>query len=265
MKTHNKIHLIAFSLFLILSSCMTNKKLTYLQYSGISDNSDSQVSGVRTTVTPSAYKIMPFDILFIRVVTPDPQWSAIFNAATGEGGSLTEESAALTGYNVDGEGFIEIPYVGRVEVAGKTIAEIKKELESIFMKYVADGAITVRMVNNFVSIIGEVRMPGRYPLTKDRINVFEALSLAGDLNDFSNRQKIQLIRQSPYGPLIKEFSLIDRDIMTSEFFFIMPNDIIYAPPLRGRSFQPNSSIYTLFLTSITTFLVIFSFFRSTGQ
>ena len=174
------------------------------------------------------------------------------------------ESASLSGYNVDADGFIEIPYVGRVKVAGRTLAEIKIELDEIFKKYVSDGAITVRMVNNFVSIIGEVGAPGRYPLTKDRLNVFEALSLAGDLNDYSNRQKVQLIRQTPYGPLVKEFSLRDRIILTSEFYYIMPNDIIYIQPMRGRTFQTNSSGYTVFLSTITTFLVIYSFFRTGG-
>ena len=264
MKLRHPIFLISLSLILILSSCLTNKKLTYLQYSSRVDNAAPPVGDSRTTVTPSAYKIMPYDVLFIRVITPDPQWSAIFNPSTGAGGALTEESASLSGYNVDGDGFIEIPYVGRVKVAGKTLGELKVELEEIFKKYVSDGAITVRMVNNFVSIIGEVRAPGRYPLTKDRLNVFEALSLAGDLNDYSNRQKVQLIRQTPYGPLVKEFSLSDRSILTSEFYYVMPNDIIYTQPMRGRTFQTNSSVYTVFLSTITTFLVIYSFFRTGG-
>ena len=264
MKLRHSIFLISLSLILILSSCLSNKKLTYLQYAGRIDNVTPPVVEARPTLTPPAYKIMPYDILFIRVITPDPQWSAIFNPSLGSGGSLTEESAALSGYNVDGDGYIEIPYVGRVGVAGKTLAEIKIELDMIFKKYVSDGSITVRMVNNFVSVIGEVRAPGRYPLTRDRINVFDALSLAGDLNDYSNRQKLQLIRQTPYGPLVKEFSIRDRSILTSEFYYIMPNDIIYAQPMRGRSFMPNTSVYTLFLSSITTFLVIFSFFRTGG-
>ena len=168
-----------------------------------------------TSVTPAAYKIMPYDNLYIRVITPDPQWSALFNIETGTTG-LTQESAGLSGYSVDIDGNIEIPYVGKVKVAGKTLSEVKVELDSIFKNYVTDAAITVKLVNNAVSIIGEVNAPGRYVIYKDRINIFEALSLAGDLNDFSNRQKVQLIRPSPYGPSIKEFSLSDRSILSSE-------------------------------------------------
>ena len=76
--------------------------------------------------------------------------------------------------------------------------------------------------------------PGRYLIYKDRINIFEALSLAGDMSVYSNRQKVQLIRPSPYGPIVKEFSLADRSILTSEFYYVMPNDIIYAIPMQGK-------------------------------
>lgn len=262
MTIRKLIFLSSLSILLVLNSCVSQKKLTYLQYSGNPDKSDVTADKAWTSVTPSAYKLMPYDNLFIRVITPDPQWSAIFNSVQGgEGGALTQESATLSGYPVDINGNIELPYVGKVIVAGKTLSELKIELDSIFKKYVTDASITVRMVNNFVSILGEVRLPGRYPLTKDRMNVFEALALAGDMVEYSNRSKVQLIRPSPYGPIVKEFSLADRSILASEFYYVMPNDMIYVQPMHGKAFQANVSIYTLFLTTITTALVIIGFFQ----
>ena len=257
----NRVSLLAlFLMFLVAGSCVSRRKLTYLQYSNKSMNSDiPRENG--PSVTPAAYKIMPNDYLYIRVITPDPQWSSLFNMQAGEGG-MTQESAALSSYPVDTDGNIEIPYVGKVLVAGKTLSEIKEELEKVFKNYVTDAAITVRVVDNYVSLVGEVNAPGRYPITKDRMTIFEALAMAGDLSVYSDRQRVQLIRPSPYGPVIKEFSLADRSILDSEYYYVMPNDIIYAIPLRGRSFQVNSSIYALFLTTITTALVIISYFRT---
>lgn len=261
MKNRHTIFLASLSLILVLSSCITRKKLTYLQYSGMEENYGMQTRETKATVTPAAYKLMPYDNLYIRVITPDPQWSALFNSMpVGQSGGLTEESAGLLGYPVDVNGFIDIPYVGMIEVAGKTLAELKIELESTFKKYVSDAAITVRMVNNYVSVIGEVRVPGRFPLIKDRINVFEALSMAGDMTEYSNRRKVQLIRPSPYGPVVKTFSLNDRSILTSDLYFVMPNDIIYAQPLKGRSFQMNVPTYSMIFSTITTVLVILAFF-----
>ncbi|HPJ59346.1 MAG TPA: polysaccharide biosynthesis/export family protein [Bacteroidales bacterium] len=252
--------LTAFVIIMIAGSCVSRKKLTYLQYNARSAGYEMTQEAI-STVTPSAYKIMTNDYLFVRVITPDPQWSALFNMQAGDG-SMTQESAALSSYPVDTGGEIEIPYVGKIKVAGKTLSEIKQDLESVFKNYLTDYAITVRMVDNNISIIGEVNAPGRYPITKDRLTVFEALAMAGDLSVYSNRQRVQLLRPSPYGPIIKEFSLSDRSILDSEYYYVMPNDVIYAMPMRGRSFQLNTSIYTLFLTTISTALVIISYFRT---
>ena len=255
--------IITFFVFVSLTSCVTKKKLTYLQYASELDNSEMPVTNPKFAVTPSAYKLMSYDILFIRVITPDPQWSVLFNSMpAGSAAPVTEESTQLLGYPIDRNGDIEIPFVGKVAAAGKTLSELKVILDSIFKKYVNDGAVTVRLVNNYISIIGEVRAPGRYPINRDFLNVFEVLSAAGDIDLYGNRQKVQLIRPSPYGPIVKEFSLSDRSILTSEFYYVMPNDIIYVQPMKGKGFQTNAAIYTLFLSTITTALVIIGYFKA---
>jgi len=250
-------------ILLFINSCVTKKDLTYLRYAGkTADNAFSQGDN-QPSVTPSSYKIMSYDNLYIRVITPDPQWSVLFNTLpVGAGGAVTEESAGLFGYPVDGDGMIEIPFVGKVEARGKTLSDLKAELVSIFKNYLTDAAITVRLVNNYVSIIGEVNTPGRYHITKDRLTVFEALSMAGDMSEFGNRSKVQLIRPSPYGPVVKEFSLADRSILSSEYYYVMPNDIIYVMPARGRSFEMNSPIWNLFLMTLTSALGVIGFLRT---
>ncbi|MCE5226779.1 MAG: polysaccharide biosynthesis/export family protein [Porphyromonadaceae bacterium] len=262
MKINRILIFIFLSVNLISGSCVSRKGLTYLRYSNKTVDHET-ISEQTTSVTPAAYKIMPYDNLYIRVITPDPQWSELFNIMpAGQGGTFTEESAALFGYSVDKYGKIEIPYVGIVEVANKTLSEIKSELDILFKNYLTDAAITVKLVNNYISILGEVEAPGRYRLTKDRLNVFEALSMAGDMTDFGNRQRVQLIRPSPYGPNIKEFTLSDRSILSSDFFYVMPNDVIYVIPARGKIFQVNSTLYTLFFTTLTSALAVIAFFRT---
>lgn len=260
---HKLVTLLVFLTILVLSSCVTKKKLTYLQYSDRDSKYDLSAGDPRLAFTPASYKIMPYDNLYIRVITPDPQWSELFNSMpVGAGGAVTEESASLVGYPVDEDGKIEIPFIGKVDVAGKTLSQIKVELDTVYQNYITDAAITVRLVSNYISIIGEVGAPGRYRLSKERLNVFEAISMAGDLVEFSNRQEVQLIRPSPFGPIIKEFSLLDRNILNSEFYYVMPNDIIYVKPMSGKMFGYNTSIYTLFVSTLTTALVIISYFRT---
>jgi polysaccharide export outer membrane protein len=207
--------------------------------------------------------IQPFDNLFIRVVTPDPQWSEMFNTiqTTTSGSNVTEQSSDLISYSVDSEGNIELPYAGKFKVSGKSLNVVKTDLETVLKGYVTDAAVTVKMINNYISVIGEVRQPGRYPIYKNRMNIFQALAMAGDLSEYSNRMKIQIIRQIPGGSIVKEFSLLDRSVLDSEFFYVLPNDVIYAEPLKGRFFQMNAFPYAVVLSSVTTFILLLSFIK----
>lgn len=245
-----------FLIVLMGTSCITNKKITYLQraeYPG-----DTIYNDTTLVVQPTAYKIQPFDNLFIRVVTPDPQWSGMFNTieSTNSSGSLTEQSADLISYSVDEQGYIELPYAGKFKVSDKSLSTVKADLEKALKAYVTDAAVTVKMVNNYINVIGEVKNPGRYPIYKDRMNIFQALAMAGDLGDYSDRMGIQIIRPTVNGTITKEFSLMDRSILASEFFYVKPNDVIYAKPLKGRFFQLNAFPYGIILSTITTFILL---------
>lgn len=240
------------TVLLLFNSCVTNKKLTYLQYKGARDEF--------IAITPDVYKIQPYDNLIIRVVTPDPQWSAMFNImpVTTSSMGASELSGDLYSYSVDDGGYIELPYVGKFMVAGKTLNMIKAELDNALKSYITDAVVMVKMVNNYVSIIGEVQRPGKYVIYKDRLNIFEALAMAGDLGLYSNRQKLQLIRQTPEGNIVKEFSIRNRSIIGTQFFYVMPNDVIYAPPMKGRFFQMNSFPYSVILSTITTGVLLWN-------
>lgn len=248
-----KFKIFAFCLVTILiSSCVTNRKLTYLQSEGPREEF--------IAITPATYIIQPYDNLYIRVVTPDPKLADMFNTmpATASSLGLNELSADLLSYTVDGDGAIELPYAGRFMVAGKTLKMIKAELDNALKSYITDAVVTVKMVNNYVSIIGEVQRSGKYPIYKDRLNVFQALAMAGDVSTYGNRQKIQLIRQTPDGNMVKEFSVKDRRIIGSQFFYVMPNDVIYVPPMKGRFFQMSAFPYSVILSTITTFVLLWN-------
>jgi polysaccharide biosynthesis/export protein len=239
---------------LALTSCVTNKKLTYLQYSHGRENHMIKPDN------PAEYTILPYDNLFIKVVTPDPQWSTMFNTMPVSTSSITvtEQSADLVSYSVDGAGYISLPYAGKIKVAGKTLSMITEDVDKALKGYIADASVTVKMVNNYISLLGEFQHPGRYPLYKERLNIFQALAMGSDLSVFSDRQKIQVIRQTNEGNIIKEFTLTDRSIMASEFFYVMPNDVFYAKPIKGRFFKMNEFPYSVILSTITTFVLLWN-------
>jgi polysaccharide export outer membrane protein len=240
----------------IFASCVTNRDLTYLQYEDMPP--DTFIS-----VTPATYKVLPHDNLFIRVVTPDPKWSEMFNTlpTTGYGVTVTEQTADLISYPVDSSGFIVLPYVGKIHVAGKTIQNITVDLEAALQEYISDAAVSVKLINNYVSLVGEVTRPGRYLIYKGRMNIFQALAMGSDLTDFSNRQKIQIVRQTEGGNIVKEFSVTDRSILSTEFFYVMPNDVIYAKPIKGRFFRLNEFPYSYVISTLTLFVLIWNVVR----
>ncbi len=246
---------------LLLNSCVSRKKLTYLKTNNKIERLVRDMEDDKYVNSNFAYKIKPYDILFVRVVTPDPQWSEMFNSAS-EDSHMTGESAALMGYPVNNEGYIEIPFVGDVKVVEMTLKDLKNKLESIFSSYVTDASIMVRLVNNYVSVLGEVGAPGRYSITKDRVNILEAIAMAGDLSEYGDRKKVQLIRPTSVRPVVIELSLSDRRILDSDYYFIEPNDIIYVPPLKGRTFQMNAFIYSMTLSVLNTGLVVYALFRN---
>jgi polysaccharide export outer membrane protein len=240
----------------ILTSCVTNKDLTYLQYEGAPPDTVA-------TVTPVSYRVLPYDNLFIRVVTPDPQWSDMFNTLPSAryGLTVTEQSADLLSYPVDSSGAIVIPYAGRIHVAGKNLQTITADVEQALRGFISDAAVSVKLINNYVSLVGEVTSPGRYPIYKDRLNIFQALAMGSDLDDYSDRQKIQIIRQTAGGLVVKEFSLTDRSILSSEYFYVMPNDVIYAKPIKGKFFQMNAFPYAIIISTLTLFILMYNVTR----
>jgi len=215
-----------------LTVYITNIDPTYSQYKGIAPDT------VEST-TPAKYKVPPYYNLFIRAVTPDPQRSEMFNAlsTTAYSDTITEQSADLISYPVDSFGAIHIPHAGRVQVAGKSHQNIAADVEKALQEYISNAAVSVKLINNYVSLLGEVNRPGRDPVYKDSLNIFQALAMGSELGDYNNRQQIQIIRQTAGRNVVKEFTLTDSSILSSKFFYVLPSEVIYAKPIKGEFFQ----------------------------
>ncbi|RPI46209.1 MAG: hypothetical protein EHM46_00845 [Bacteroidetes bacterium] len=251
-----KLAMGVFIVMILLNSCVTSKKTTYLREIRRSEIPEG-------FVTPESYRIQPNDNLFIRVTTPNPELSAMFNTVTA--GSTTighsEQSVDLLSYAVSREGKVEIPYLGEIAVGGKTLREAREVLDSALTEYVSDAAITVKLVNSFISVLGEVNNPGRYPIYKEQMNIFQALAMAGDLAQYGNRYEVSLVRQRPGGSEIRTFDLTDRNIVDSEYYYVMPNDVVYAKSLKGKFFGMAQFPYTVILSTVTTGLLVLNFIQ----
>lgn len=239
-------------LLILVGSCVTTEKITYLQ--------DYQTVVDTFNIDIMTYRVQSNDNLYIKVITPDPRWASMFNAMPITSTAFSgEASINLISYSVQLDGTIEFPFLGSIKVANNTLEEVKAIIEAELTDYISDASATVKLVNNYVSILGEVRSPGLYPIYRDQLNIFQALSMAGDMEDFGDRYNVKIVRQTNDGIEIKNFDLTDRSIVHLEYFHIIPNDVIYVQPIKGRFFNMNQFPFALILSSITTTILILSY------
>ncbi|MDO4727281.1 MAG: polysaccharide biosynthesis/export family protein [Porphyromonadaceae bacterium] len=181
------------------------------------------------TVSYKEYQLQKGDYLNIRVYSLNKEDVALYNCDNNVSGQNMGDDASLRLclYLIDEQGYIYYPYIGKVAVEGKTIRQIKFELENMFKENIAKYvSIDVNLANRSFSVIGE-GISKRIDMPHDKITVFQALAMVGDLPVYANRSKIKLIRPTDKGTVVKEFDLRSKSIINSEYYYIQPNDVLY--------------------------------------
>ena len=234
---------------LLMVSCVPTSKLTYF-------NDIDQIE--EPVANPKIQKpIAPFDRLYIKVLSIDPNTSAIFNA-TEEMRYSTAESG-LVGYQVDEGGNINFPFVGKINVGNLTTTEASVKIENALKEYVANTSVVVKYIENQVSVLGEVQRQGVYNFTQDKINIYEALALGGGMTRYGNRKNVIIIRQEGDKVMHHRIDLSDSRIASKDFYYITPNDVIVVEPLKSVSTSYVNNTFTTVLSSITTLIAVLLF------
>lgn len=227
-------------LLLAANSCITNKSNTYLQ--------DDPKLPQYEKAEYSYYKIQPNDELIIRLISVNEEATAIFNISDSEGSGSNSYN-----YRVYDDGTIDLPFVSQIKVAGLTIREAAKQIEARLKDFAPDAMVKIALANDNFYIVGEGGR-GAYKLYKEKLNIFQAISLSGDFSKNGDRKHVRIIRPNPEGgkPFIKEFDMRTASIIGSEFYYVQPNDVIYVSSIKGDFFkvQDYSSTIGSFSTSI---------------
>lgn len=246
------------------TSCSSYKSALYMQESEVfNETAKSQLYD---------FRIMPKDELTILVSTTDPEASAPFIRKFGQSKEFSTtttgmQNTNLLGYLVDNNGYIDFPVLGMVKVMGMTTRECEAHFRELLKPYLKEVPnVTVSTSNYKFSVLGEVNVPGTYSTTNEKMTVFEALALAGDMTLFSVRDNVQLMREDATGKRqIYTLDLTRADIANSPYFYIQQNDVIYVKPtkakVRSNTFSTNASMWITLLslvTSITTFVIALS-------
>ena len=241
---------------LFIGGCSSYKKSIYLC-------NDEVLEKAQQNNKQYVYRVMPKDELTITVSTSDPASSVPFYRKIGQGKDQASSAqgmnnAKLLDYLVDNEGNIDYPVLGKLHVAGLTTREcealIRKELQQ-YLNEVPN--VTVRTSNYKISVLGEVKSPGTYTVSDERINIFQALALAGDMTVFSVRDDVQLLREDSLGNRrVLHLDLTSADIALSPDYYLQQNDIVYVKPTKAKvhsnTFSNNSSTWVSLMSLAAT-------------
>jgi len=118
--------------------------------------------------------------------------------------------------------------------------------------------VSVKLVNRYVTVLGEVRNPGHYPFSQDRLSIFSAIGLAGDVTDYGNRNEVILIRNENKINTRYNIDLTKSEILATNFYYLRPNDLIYVKPLRNKFWGMRQFPFTILFSTITTGLLIYN-------
>jgi len=237
----------------LLSSCISQRKLSYLR-----DVTAASADSINQTYQSlDENYITKGDLLSIFVNALDLQAVQAFNmpvANVQNLGSRTVSSnigsGSLQGYWVDPEGNIDFPVLGKLHIEGMTTTQLKDTLTMLISQSVKDPIININFMNFFVTVLGEVKTPGRHAVSAQGMTIFEALGLAGDLTIYGKRNNVLISREVDGKMEFARLNLNDQAIFASPYYHIRQNDVIYVEPNVARSIS--SQNIPLYLSMITT-------------
>jgi polysaccharide export outer membrane protein len=222
----------------LISGCASRKKILMLQ--GISENTASFNNPGK-----SSYKLHKGDNLYIKVYSVDEKTSKFFQSDFPN--LMNPTYLFLNSYTIDENGYIHVSFINKLLVEGLSIEESKNLIQKALNEYFKECTVAVKLVNFQVSVLGEVNNPGSYTIEKEQVNLFQALGLAGGPKEFSNLMKVTLVRQTDTGSQVQVLDLTNQKILESEFYYLMPNDIVYIEPVKAKT-NIGSSPYLLVST-----------------
>ena len=235
------IFFISCSIFLLIS-CTPAKNLVYFE----NLQKDTELRGV--VDNNFELKIRKNDLLYIGIISPDPVSTIVFNAPQGPATSGTQPGSPsnnTVGYLVDKNGDIILYKLGTIHVEGLTRQELKSRLEKDLTPYLKDAVVTVRFLNNHITILGEVSKPQVIPMMTEKMSLLEALGMTGDVTITGRKDNVLVIRESPTGKQIKRLNLTDKSIFNSPFYYLKPDDVVYVEPTQSKIKNSGSSPQTI--------------------
>lgn len=252
---------------LLLASCTSQKNLIYFQNDDLkSDNQpDTMLYKYENGYTNSSpeYKLQPHDMIYVQIYSSlDNASSALFQSTTQSGNTMqaSDNTLYLTSYEVDNDGNIDLPTIGKINVLGMSIEEAQNAIKQKAEEFSEGITVTCRMVTFRIKVAGEVNKPGIYTFYQPSVNIFDALLAAGDLTYYGNRQKVRIVRKSETEDAIYTLDIRKASVMKNKNYYLRPGDIVYVEPNKNtktlQTINPPLTTITSSLSLIASVVAI---------
>jgi polysaccharide export outer membrane protein len=227
-----------FSLLLLINGCTGKSDYQLLQ-------TQRQIPDQKLTAASVEYKILPQDRLKIILYRDPGQISAEVAQKLGE--DINPE-----GVLVNAAGYVKLPLLGKVKVAGLTQTQAADHIERLYREQLTDPSVYVEIMNKRLYVLGEVNKQGVVKLDKEKMTLFEAIAFSGGLTDSAVRDAVIIISHDPkYGMRMRKVDLTNFDTMNYASLMLRPNDIVYIQPNMWKKFRVASDDYTSAFVTLT--------------
>ena len=225
----------------LLSSCYSHRVIGYLQ-----EPTKMNKLPQYDSVPYEPYRIRVNDEIIYRLVTLDETMGKVL--ATN---NVASSGQYANSYRVYQDGTIELPFLQPLKVQGLTEVEAQEVLREAFREIIPDADVKLALYNKYFSVIGDAHS-SQYYIYKEKMNIFQALAMTGDVLNSGDRRHIRIIRPRDNGqePEILEFDLRTNTIIDSKYYYIYPNDVIYVARTKNSFYTVPS--YAGFIGLITS-------------
>ena len=200
------------------------------------------------------YRIRVNDEIIYRLITSDVTISKLISSESGSGGQNQ------ISYRVYTDGTIDLPFINSIPVVGLTLEDAALVIEKRFKELIPDAVVKLSLANKTFTVFGDAGS-GIFNIYKDKLTIFQALSLSGDFNETSDRKHIKIIRETENGNQILEFDIRPKSIIDSKYYYIYPNDIIYVRREFSSFYKVNnySSLLSVIISSMSLLFTVLNY------
>ncbi len=223
----------------LLTGCYSHREIGLLQEPSKHNKLPQYDSAVYVP-----YTLRANDEIIYRLITMDETISKMISP------NNNSVSSYANSYRVYSDGTIDVPFLKPVHIAGLTVEQAQDTLQAAFREIIPDAEVKLALYNKYFTVIGDINS-GEYYVYKEKLNIFQALAMSGDLLNSGDRKHVRIIRPREGGdPEILEFDIRTNSIIDSKYYYVYPNDVIYVARTKDSFFKTAS--YTGFLGLITS-------------